>query len=212
MEIKAPKSINDLRLKHIPALTKFKEEDIDLGNDLEIKLNFIAGICSLTQNEVRRVDLTDLNKLYVHCCSLFDKIDFKAKPPKTITIKGKEYEMVNPNRVSTGWHADFGTTDQTDYARVACLMYIPKGSNYSELDETGNLKHFISDRVADFDEDFPLVTFMQSSCFFLHKLIRYKRNLEIKEKVNQRMTKIYAIFGKIFSMNWLNSTAANGKM
>jgi hypothetical protein len=210
MEIKAPKSINDLRIKHLPALTDDRFSDLDLITDdmemLDIKLNFVSVMCGISYNVARTLDLKDLNKIYIHCCNLFSNVNLKATPPKELVIKGKLYEMVNPNRVATGWHADFGATKKDDYLRLACLMYIPKGSNYSELDETGNLKHFISDRMEDFKEHFPLVTFMQSSSFFLRKLYRYKRNLEIQERVRKRTLRLLNMFGKRHSMKLQNFT------
>lgn len=210
MEIKAPKSINDLRIKHLPALTDDRFSDLDLITDdmemLDIKLNFVSVMCGISYNIARTLDLKDLNKIYIHCCNLFSNVNLKAKPPKEISIKGKLYEMVNPNRVATGWHADFGATKKDDYIRLACLMYIPKGSNYSELDETGNLKHFISDRMEDFKEDFPLVTFMQSSAFFLRKSFRYKRNLEIRVRTQKRVTRLLNLLGKKRSTRLQNFT------
>lgn len=195
MEIKAPKSVNDLRIKHLPALLDERYQNdltqLALNDQLDIMLDFVSKLCLVDKRKLLTVDYKDLMKVYNHCANLFNGIDFKKTPPKEITIKGKHYKLVDVDRVSTGWHADFSKIDtEKDHVRMACLFYIPKDSNYSELDSTGNLKDRIADRYKDFEEDFDLITFMQASGFFLRKLMRSQRELTAQLSVRMRVERL----------------------
>jgi hypothetical protein len=197
MEIKAPKSIKDLRIKHLPALLDERYQNdltkLPLDEQLDIMLDFVSKLCLVDKTKLMTVDYKDLIKVYNHCADLFNNVDFRAEPPKEIIINKKYYSLVDVDRVSTGWHADFGKSDvDKDPVRVACLMYVPKGANYSELDETGNLKDRIADRYEDFKEHFELITFMQGSGFFLRKCMRLQNGLKAKVKVLKIIEKLKA--------------------
>jgi len=211
MEIKAPKTINDLRICHLKGLINEKfydvDEDLPFNEKINIKMDFIAGVCQVSRGLIATIDLEDLNKLYNHCAGLFENIDFKKAPPKEIIIKDKCYTIVNPDRVSTGWHADWSATNvEKDPVRVACLMYIPKGANYSEVDETGNLKDRIADRYKDFEDEFPLLTFMQASSFFLQKYYRLQNRLILKNQtIKMIQEKLFHLRGKMPFMKSVSS-------
>lgn len=217
MEIKAPKTINDLRIKHFAILTdqRFENisEDLPFVEKLDLMVEFVSGICSVSKELIYDIDIKDLNKIYLHCIGLFDKIPY-GEPAKLLTINGKEYKMVDPHSVATGWHADFSKTAiDKDPVRVACLMYIPNESTYSMLDATGNLKDKIADRYKDFEEHFKLVDFMNASRFFLLNWFRLKSDLEQKIRVQQKMQRILGkigLNGKTHSTSFQSFTDAIG--
>ncbi len=206
MEIKAPKTINDLKIKHLPALLdeRFQNDLTTLPFDeqLDVMLDFVSKLCLVDKKVLMTIDYKDLIKIYNHCADLFNHVDFKAKPKQEITINNKVYKLVDVDRVSTGWHADFGKVDtEKDPVRLACLMYIPKDSNYSELDETGNLKDRISDRYEDFKNDFDLITYMNASCFFLRKCLILQKELEVRIQTQKTINRLKAFtIGKKYSM------------
>jgi len=219
MEIKAPKTIHDLRIRHFKTLTNAKFEnistDMPFNERLDLMVEFVAGICQVDKSLIYQIDINDLTKIYLHCIGLFDKIPY-SEPKKVIKIKGKEYKIVDTHSVATGWHVDWSKSDiEKDPVRIACLMYIPKEAHYSMLDETGNLKDKISDRYKDFEEDFELVDFMNASRFFLLKWFKLKSDLERKERVEQRIEKILrkiGLNGKRSSMPSQNFTDVIGKL
>ena len=78
MKIKVPKTINDLRIKHIDILNdeKYRGEDIDL----DTIVNFVAGITGERLEKIKQVDKEDLYKIFFYCIDLFD--GFKITDPK----------------------------------------------------------------------------------------------------------------------------------
>lgn len=218
MEIKAPKTIHDLRIRHFKTLTNPKFEninsDIQFSERLDLMVEFVSGICSVDKSVIYTIDINDLTKIYLHCIGLFDKIPYN-EPKKLIEINGKSYKLVDTHSVATGWHVDWSKSDiEKDAVRIACLMYIPNESNYSMLDETGNLKDKIADRYKDFEEHLELIDFMNASRFFLLKWFKLKSDLEQKERVEQRIEKILrkiGLNGKRYSMPSQNFTDAIGK-
>jgi hypothetical protein len=211
MEIKAPKSVKDLRIKHVKALLS---DDLLHTDTLEGKLTFISIICSVDRKKLYTVDIQDVNKIFNHCADLFNGINLNDTPPNEITIKGIKYKLVDPYRVSTGWHADWSKCDiNKDPVKIACMCYIPIGSNYSELDETGNLKDRISDRYEDFKDEFPLVTFLQVSSFFLRNYAKSINRLTVQVQTKMKVQRLLTfMFGRRFSTNSQNTTNAIGKL
>jgi hypothetical protein len=141
-------------------------------------------------------------------------LDEKSEaPPKEITIKGIKYKLVDPYKVSTGWHADWSKCDiNKDPVRIACMCYIPIGSNYSELDSTGNLKDRISDRYDDFKEEFELITFLQVSSFFLRNYRLSINKLTVQVQTRMRVQRLMHMFGKKHFTNSQNITEQIGNV
>jgi hypothetical protein len=219
MEIKAPKTIHDLRIKHFNTLKnqKFENitEDIPFAERLDLMVDFVSGICSVDKELIYDIDIKNLNEIYLHCIGLFDKIPY-SEPKKELKINGIEYKLVDPHTVATGWHVDWSKSDiEKDPVRIACLMYIPKDKHYSMLDSTGNLEMKIADRYKDFEEHLELVDFMNASRFFLLKWFKSKSDLEMKIKVQTKVQKILkriGLNGKNVSKHYLNSTDAIGSI
>lgn len=174
-ELKAPKTINDLRYKHLSAFCtdSFKEKGGD--PDPQTIVEFISLFFGIMEPMVLRMEYNDLQKVYRHCVNLWAGFGLE-RLPKTITVNGKEYDLVNLKRPSTGWvidsiHSDF----DKDPARLACICYVPKGTKYGDIDQNSNLLHPISDRHAEFKEHFELKLHAHLSAFFLKRYVVYAK-------------------------------------
>lgn len=173
MQIKLPKETKDLRIRHYKAYMNplFGE---DMGIELMVK--FLAEFTGLDENLLKSNSNKDNIKVYNHAVNLMNSFEL-SKPPEEITIKGTIYSRVNPDKVSTGWHIDFDRTDtKTEFVRLACLFYYPKGGRYGAVDDNSNLVHPIHERYEDFENEFPLTTLLNAAGFFL---------LQLKELINK---------------------------
>lgn len=184
MDIKLPKSSKDLRIKHLKTI----QSDKYAGKlDLNLMVEFIADFTGIKKAKLMRIDTGDIIKMSNHISNLYADFDVNSKPPKEITINGKVYEMVNPEKVGVGWHIDWSGMDiEKDPVRMACLMYFPKGAIYGDTDENDNLINPIKDRYNDFENHFPLQTFLEASDFFLKRFVQSaKRYTESQLLINQ---------------------------
>lgn len=194
-EIRIPKSKKDLRLKHHKAITEtiFSERPT-LGE----KVVFLSELTGTPLHEVKKLKRKDVELLYRTALLSFAGFKLNDKPPKVITLDGKEFELINPHKVASGWHIDFDSTDlEKDIIRKACLYYFPKGQKYGETDNNGNLFNPISDRIETIRDHLPLQAFLEADAFFLKKLHRStKLHLEAErairkgQKINQKIRSI----------------------
>jgi len=186
MEIKLPARTEDLRISHYTALKNpVYSNEMDIG----LMAKFLSEFSGVHENLIRTISVDEVVKMYNHSVTISANFEL-SKPQKQITINGIEYELITPEKVSTGWHIDFGNTDiDNEFVRLACLFYYPKGSIYGDVDENSNLIHPIHERYEDFKEHFPLVTFLNAAGFFLqqskiliHKYTEIKK-MEIRVKL-----------------------------
>ena len=188
-EIKLPKSINDLRIRHIAALTdeSFKPDNITL-NSMCI---FVSNVTLININEVRRFDLDDLKKIFFHFMEMFNGYSVTGKPRKEIEVNGKLYELVDPNKAPIGYHIDCEGSDfEKDPVRLACINYIPKGTNYGDLDQNKNMIHPIAERYEDFKQHFQMTDYLELNGFFLLRYFRLINKFMEKQKVINQLKKI----------------------
>ena len=191
-EIKVPRYSTGLRIKHYKALT-------DVGNvidgSLDSRAAFIAEFGGVPLYYVRLLTKKDVDKIYTQVVKCFGGMKVGDEPAQEITINGKEYELIDPKTVGTGWHIDLSTCNiDTDPVRLACMYYFPKGERYGEVDENENLKHPINERYEDFQEHMNLKTFIDANTFFLQwSLVSTKKYMEneiVKEKTIQMLKRI----------------------
>lgn len=171
-KLKAPKTIKDMRLRHLAAYTsKDWLENSDNPTE-ETVVNFLATFFGHTPELIWSCDWGDLKKVYNHCIKIFGSFEMKA-PPKEITVKGIEYQLVNFKRPTAAWMADVSLADfQKHPWKVAAISYIPKGTTYGEIDEHQNVRYPMSSREEDFKEHFPMDTWLQLQAFFLRRFER----------------------------------------
>lgn len=167
IEIKAPASLTDLRIHNLKALTNnnYKIDKMKVENIIE----FLSLLTSATKNELRKINLDDLKDILQHIVSIFS--EYKVKhPEKRILIEGKEFELIDPKKVGTGWHIDIENSDfEKDPGRLASLMYIEKGTNYGDSDDNGNMIYSNQERQKIFERSMPLNCYLDLVSFFLRK-------------------------------------------
>jgi hypothetical protein len=195
INIKAPKSIEDLRIRHLEALTTTK---YNLNNmNIQDIVKFLTHVTNATENELKKVMLNDLKVLLNHVVKIFS--DFKpSKPKEKITIDGKVYELVDPSKVGIGWHIDVSNSDfKKDPSRLAALMYIEKGTKYGELDENLNMVYSNQERAKIFEQHLPLPDYLNVVDFFLRQSIESISNYTENKIVRKSLLKaVRGMFGK----------------
>lgn len=179
-EIALPKETKDLRIHHYAVI---QNRIYQGGMDLALKIDFLSDFTGVHKNELRKIDLVDIYKMYGHCVDIITGYK-PQEPPLRIEIDGVWYKRIDPFTVSSGWHMDFEKTDvKRDFVRLACLFYYPEGSDYGDTDKNSNLLHPIAERYETFRKEFPLSIFLDASAFFLNK---YKRSID-RYTVSQRL-------------------------
>lgn len=166
-EIRIPKTRHDLRIKHMKAL---KESTFTENPTLIEKVIFLSDLTGVDIYKIRQLQPKNVEKLYN--VSLLSFIGFKLNdsPPQDVTLDGKEFELIDPNKVATGWHIDFGNIDYNkDPVKAACMFYYPKGHLYGEVDDNNNLINPIADRYETMRDHLELQIFLEASAFFLRK-------------------------------------------
>ena len=189
IDIKLPKTINDLRIKHLKALTdsSFKDQDLDLNGIIK----FLANFSLVSVAQLRRCEKNDLINMFNYCMALFNDLKLVGAPPKELTINGVVYSFIDPRKAPVGWHIDVDESDfKNDPTRLACICYIPKGTTYGDLDANDNMLYPISSRYEDFKEHFKLIDYLELSTFFLLKLKRLMSSYTVKKEMEQKLKKI----------------------
>ena len=188
MEIRLPKTSKDLRIKHFKALRSLESE---LPRTMIELIEFIALFSGEPVSKIKAVvTKDDLIRMYTHIVSIFE--DFKVmNPPKEITLKGRVFELVDPEKVGVGWHIDYEKANITeDPIRVACLFYFPKGEIYGAVDENKNLINPIKDRYNLIENELPLITFLECNAFFLRRFHKSMMLSTQRKKVSLKTSEI----------------------
>jgi hypothetical protein len=147
-----------------------------------------------------------VEKLYRVALGSFVGFRLNDHPPKEIVLDGKAFELIDPNKVASGWHIDFSNIDyEKDPVKAACMFYYPKGHKYGEVDENKNLINPIVDRYDTMRDHLPLQAFLEASAFFLKKSVKsmqlqlaQQKGAMIGTKINK---KLKSLFGRKQSTN-----------
>jgi len=187
VDIRVPKTKDDYRIRHARACMdpQFQLEKISL----EGKLIFLSRLLGKSKQFIGSFDVGDMHKIYYRVMKDIGQMRIADAPPEKIEINGKSYELVDLERPPVSWVVDTEGSDlDKDPVRLACLCYIPEGTKYGEKDENKNALHPIKDRYKDFEDHFPLETFVQLNAFFLKQ---YERSATkyIQQKQAEKMTK-----------------------
>jgi hypothetical protein len=194
MDIKLPKTYKDLRIKHLKPIQTDKYMD---KMDLNLMVEFIADFTGIKKAKLMSIDVKDITNLSNHIATLYASMPVVKHPPKEITLNGKTYELVNPEKIGVGWHIDWSNGDiESDPVRMACLMYYPKGAVYGEVDAYDNLVNPIKDRYKEFENHLPLSTFLEASNFFLQRFVTSTKRYTEKEILLVQARKLNPFNGK----------------
>jgi hypothetical protein len=192
MEYKLPKKSSDLRISHFKHMANVEIESIETIID---RANLIADFIGISRKKAYTFDARDVIKMSNHIINLYGDIHI-GNPPKEITLGGKEYELINPEKVGVGWHADFSKMDiNRDPVQLACMFYFPKGQIYGDVDENDNLLNPIRDRYNDIGDHMELKVFLEACAFFLRKTERSMRLSTAKRTAAEKVTKILSRIG-----------------
>lgn len=166
-DFKLPKTVNDLRIRHLKPLTNSIYED---EMTIELLCDFMAEFTGKSVNVIRQIDTKDLIRMFQHVKEIYS--DIRINPPrKTITMGGQEWVLVDPHKVGCGWHMDFSMGNIKENPEwLACLFYYPKGVKYGATDENDNLLYPIAERIDMFKDEMSLQDFLNASGFFLRKI------------------------------------------
>lgn len=196
MEYKLPKKASDLRIRHFSHMATFDDEAAALmfHPDEKISLfaraDFIADFLGISRKKSYTYDKESIIDISSHLIDLYSSIHI-GNPPKEITLGGKEYELINPEKVGVAWHADFSKMDiNRDPVQLACMFYFPNGAIYGDVDENDNLLNPIKSRYNDIGDHMPLQVFLEASAFFLRKTEQSMRLSMAKRKTMERTIKI----------------------
>ena len=211
-QLKAPKTIDDLRYKHLSAFLTESFKEKGGAPDVHTVVEFVSEFFGIMPAMVQRMEYSDLQKVYRHCVGLWSGFGLQ-RPPKEIEVNGKQYELINLKRPTAGWVIDSDASDfDADPVRLACICYIPKGTKYGDIDENENLLHPISERYEEFKQHFPLITHCHLSAFFLRRWLKYaKRYTAIaRARTKAKRLKRVPLIGWWRSILSLKSMAYNG--
>lgn len=195
-EIRIPKAKKDLRIKHHKAI---KESVFSERPTLSEKTIFLADLTGAPLYEIKQLGVKDVELLYSTSLMSFAGFKLNDSPTQEITLDGKEFELIDPNKVAAGWHIDFSNTDlENDQLRKACLYYFPKGENYGVTDDNGNLIHPIKDRMETIKNHLPLQAFLEADAFFLSKLHKSMLQQVTDERVTMKVMNIKGRLKSLF--------------
>jgi hypothetical protein len=169
IKVSAPKTINDLRIRHVEVLTNPKFQK---SFDIELMIEFVSLITGAKLSDLRKAYISNIEDVYKHCITLFN--DYKPmKPKEQIIVNGQLFDLVNPSKVGIGWHIDVSNSDFTKQPeKLVAMMYVEHGTTYGELDENKNMKHPNSVRMELFKEHLPLPIYLNCVDFFLRQSLK----------------------------------------
>ena len=192
MEYRLPKRSDDLRIRHFSHMAN---TDLEKMESIIDRADFVADFLGISKKKAYTIDAKDVIKMSNHIIELYADIHV-GNPPKEITLNGKEYELINPEKVGVAWHADFSKMDiNRDPVQLACMFYFPKGAIYGDVDENDNLIHPIRERYNDIGDHLPLKVFLEASAFFLQKIEQSMRQSIVTRKATEKTILILSRVG-----------------
>lgn len=171
IEVRIPTNPKDLRIKHFKSMSFFSASQTEFKT-IQESMFFLSAFTGLPYNVLMDFRAADIKKMAAAALNAISKLDLISKLPEEIKLAGTTYYLVQPDKVGIGWHIDFKSCNiEKDPVRLACMFYLQKGYNYSDVDENGNIKFPIDSRYKVFEEHFPLDLFIRTAGFFLSRLI-----------------------------------------
>ncbi len=179
IEIKMPSGAKELRISHFKSMASIPENGF---TTMQEKIIFLADFLNIRYNDVLDFTKSDVDKMANLALKAMSKMELNSTLPLEITKQGRVFTLVDPKKIGIGWHIDFEKCDiNKDPVRLACMFYVPKGFNYSDVDQNGNTTHNIKSRYDLFEKEFELDLFIRASNSFLKRsLISTKRSMVLE--------------------------------
>lgn len=188
MKINIPKSLEDLKIKHLELFNYIT--GLDLENiGIENKIKIISLYSGVKEDRLKMVNLESLNKLH----SKIAKIIGSYKPqeiPLSITYNNKEYTLRDSfNKLPTGWFIDVSVSDLAkEPEKMIAFCYIEKGMDYAQQDKHKNILNPLSERANVFKDNMPLPLYMSIAGFFLTKYNQYSEASRQIQKARRNLS------------------------
>lgn len=177
---------------------------------LEHKITILNRFTGISKPRLYTVDIPGIDQAFEHLMRIIASVDLNAPVMDEITLDGKTFVRIDPEKAPSGWHADYHKSDfQKDPVRLACMCYIPKGTFYGQLDQHDNLVYPIHSRYDLFAKEFPLEAYITMNAFFLSKFVQLMNAYTGRQKKTARKEKwrnLIAGLGKSFSMLFRKNT------
>ena len=196
-EITIPTSWSEIELKTFRAYTMYKAQNKEV-TALEEKMFCVELFCNLTAEEVRSLNIQDLNNVYGDLIKILDDKNAEIKFQQTFKFKGKEYGFVpNLSKLSTGEWVDYeGLMNQGGYwenaHKIMSILFRPvtkrKGKKYS-------IEDYNDEHINEHSEDFLSLTMdrvIGAQSFFFRlgiDLLETLRTYTIAEKEKRSIKK-----------------------
>lgn len=192
MKIPLPKTTADLRIRHFNSIREDKfNEELSIMD----KVDFLSTFTGEKKSKLMMVNANDINQMYEHCEGILSVMHI-GTPLKEITLNGKSFTRVDPEKVGVGWHADFSKADiAKDPVWLACLFYFPTGELYGAVDENDNLLNPIKDRYNTIQDFMTLETFLSASAFFLTCAEKSMRKSTLQNQATEKVVKALSRIG-----------------
>lgn len=188
MEIKIPKDITQMRIKHLAFVSKLAELGEKEYSIREVR-EMNAAFLQVPFDEFPNYRPMDDMKIFTTICKAInsgpkqlDPNTFVAadgneyiEPPESVEYDGLTYTLRKDfTKLPTSWYMDIdiafeihGEGFEQMPELMAAFCYIEKGLPYAQKDENKVVVNSVMDRAKVFTEHMPLNTFMNLQGFFL---------------------------------------------
>lgn len=151
--------------------------------------------------DIRRMSYNNVLKIFeITVLRLESELkDKNAKPPKKLTLGGKNYKLINIDKPTIGWLIDAsGVNENTPAYILAGLCYCPENSYYGEVDVHDNLTYPLSELREVFENEMLLVNYLQVNRFFLRKSMNLVKSSIVQVRVMIALKKVKKMLMKLY--------------
>jgi len=196
-EITIPTSWSEIELKTFRAYTMYKSKNKEVSA-LEEKMFCVELFCNLTAEEVRSLNIQDLNNVYGDLIKILEDKNANIKFEQTFKFKGKEYGFIpNLSKLSTGEWVDYEELmKQGGYwenaHKIMSILFRPitkkRGKKYS-------IEEYNDEHINQHSDDFLSLTMdkvIGAQSFFFRlgiDLLETLRTYTLKEKEKRSIKK-----------------------
>ena len=145
-------------------------EDMGEASELEVQVALISLLSGMDEDDIRNLPLKEYSDMASKTRFLLHQPNVKAVRPRTLTINGKKYDLVDDVRkLTTGQYIDYQTymQDNEDFknlAKVLSVFIVPKGRTYNE-------GYDVEDVIKELDEHLSIQIAL-GVCFFFREKYR----------------------------------------
>lgn len=150
-------------------LGKFLElRDIDMEGmgEIDLQVAIISILSDISEDDIMDMPIPEYKKLVSKTRFLTTQPTPQKKVPKTISMDGKEYDVIlEVERMSAGQYIDYqtyiGYREERYLPHILSTIIIPKGEKYGQTDLASTIKTI--------EEHLPISVAVSLSAFFLNK-------------------------------------------